>query len=390
MLLTERVPVRRLWFAILCGYLALGATLQQLPGYLVSRFDAGPFVVGTVVAIAFLGTAAARPYAGRAGDLGFSRDVAAVGSLVVVLAAVGHLLAPTIALLIVARLAMGVGEGMLFSATLPWVLTATPADRRGQVAGWFGLSMWSGLSVGPLLAGLAGHVGGDRAVWSLVIALPVCAAGLLLSIGRQGPSTQWRRIVSVDPRVLVPSGGGGPAVSLGLSAYGYGTLTALLILYLSTAKLGGEAVALSLYAAAFLIARTIGSPLVDRCGARPIAVGTLLIQATGLTVVALAASTPVVLIGVVLTGVGVGSIYPATSAMTLDRTTSTGPGVAMGTMTSLWDLGILIAGPVGGLLAAATGYRWVFVAAAGGALLACLAAALTKSPHRSPLPTRGA
>lgn len=68
MLLTERVPVRRLWFAILCGYLALGATLQQLPGYLVSRFDAGPFVVGTVVAIAFLGTAAARPFAGRAGD----------------------------------------------------------------------------------------------------------------------------------------------------------------------------------------------------------------------------------------------------------------------------------------------------------------------------------
>ena len=386
MLLTEHVPVRRLWLAILCGYLALGATLQQLPVYLVSRFGAGPLVVGTVVAVAFLATAAARPYAGRAGDLGFSRSVATAGAMVVVVAAVGHLLAPTVVLLIVARLAMGVGEGMLFSATLPWVLSATPVERRGRVSGWFGLSMWSGLSVGPLLAGLLGHWGGDRAVWWLVIALPVCAAALLMSIRRHGPPTRWRDIVAINPRSLAPSGGGGPALSLGLSAYGYGTLTALLILYLSTEKFGGEAIALSMYAASFLIARTVGSPLVDRYGARRIAVGTLLIQGAGLSVVALAASSPVVLAGVVVTGAGVGSVYPATSALTLNRTTTAGPGVAMGSMTALWDLGILVAGPVGGLVAAATGYRWVFATAAVAALLACLVAASTKPQRATPVP----
>ncbi|MGH3430327.1 MAG: hypothetical protein ACREHV_16945 [Rhizomicrobium sp.] len=73
------VPLARLWLAVLLGYLALGATLQELPNYVSERFAAGPFVVGLTVGIAFAGTALARPIAGRAGDAGRSRSVAAAG-----------------------------------------------------------------------------------------------------------------------------------------------------------------------------------------------------------------------------------------------------------------------------------------------------------------------
>ncbi|MGZ8178388.1 MFS transporter [Williamsia sp. SKLECPSW1] len=385
------VPIRRLWIAILCGYLALGATLQHLPAYLVQRFDAGPVVVGTVISAAFLATAIARPYAGRSGDLGASRGVATSGAVIVALAAVAHPFAPTIAVLILARLAMGVGEALLFSATLPWVLGSTPEGRRGSVAGWFGLSMWSGLSVGPLIAGLTENLGGDRAVWATVAALPLVSLLLLVSTRSSRAKTPWRGILGVHPRVLLPQGGARPALCLGLSAYGYGTVTALLILYLTTHRLGGAGWALSLYAAAFLGARTIGSPMVDRWGGRRMAAATVLIQGAGLTIVAVESTTAMILMGVVVTGIGVGSIYPATSAMTLARAEDAQAGTAMGSMTSLWDLGIMFAGPVGGVVAATLGYRAAFAVAVVAAITAFGIAARAKRPnlirHRSPTRT---
>ena len=41
-------PAFRLWLIVLCGYLALGETLQVLPSMTASRFEAGPVLVGPI------------------------------------------------------------------------------------------------------------------------------------------------------------------------------------------------------------------------------------------------------------------------------------------------------------------------------------------------------
>jgi MFS family permease len=79
-------------------------------------------VVGVTVGLAFAGKAAARPLAGRAGDVGRSRWTAIAGGLLAAVAAAGHLLAPDLWALLAARLVMGIGEAAVFSGTLPWVL----------------------------------------------------------------------------------------------------------------------------------------------------------------------------------------------------------------------------------------------------------------------------
>ena len=106
------------------------------------------------------------------------------GGALTALAGAGHLLAPNIGALLVARLVMGVGEAALFSGCLPWVLTEADASRRGRVAGWFGLSMWGGLSGGPLLAVGAAWVDGSAAVWAAVVALPIVSTVLIASTRR--------------------------------------------------------------------------------------------------------------------------------------------------------------------------------------------------------------
>ena len=134
----RRVPVARLWVSILLGYLALGATLQELPSYIAVRFHAGPLVVGVTVGLAVV----------------------------------------------------------------------------------------------------AAHTGGASAVWSLVIALPLISAALVASAPREmarpvkAPAGGWCG--------LVPRSARAAGVILGLASYGYGTLTALLVLFLGTRGLGAR------------------------------------------------------------------------------------------------------------------------------------------------------
>jgi len=371
---SEAAPVRRLWLAVLCGYLALGATLQELPGYVVHRFHAGPAVAGLAVAAAFAATAVARPFAGRAGDAGLARPVVTMGGVLAAVAGVGHLLAPDVGVLLLARLLMGAGEAALFSGALPWVLAGTPAGRRGRVAGWFGLSMWSGLAAGPLLAVLLHHLGGSTAAWWLVIVLPLVSTGLAMST-REPPRGPGRpRVRPGSWRDVVPAGAGLPGLCLGFAAYGYGTLSALLVLYLTNAHVGGQSVGLAVFAVAFLLTRAAGSPLIDRYGGGPVASCVLVIEAAGLALLAAEQSEPAALVATAITGIGIGLIYPAAAALTLNRTGAIQPGVAVGAMTSCWDLGILVAGPVGGLVATHVGYRPAFAVAAGMSLIALVIA----------------
>jgi predicted MFS family arabinose efflux permease len=65
-----------------------------------------------------------------------------------------------------------------------------------------------------------------------------------------------------------------------------------------------------------------------------------------------------------LAGCGMALIYPACVSMTLDRVRGLRPGVSMGVMTSFWDLGVMVAGPLGGLVAERLGFPVAFYLAA--------------------------
>ncbi|MGW7579478.1 MFS transporter [Streptomyces sp. NPDC054765] len=361
---SQAAPVRRLWGAVLFGYLALGATLQELPGYVVDKFHGGPTAAGLAVGVAFAGTALTRPFAGRAGDAGLARTVSMTGGVITAVAAVGQLLAPNIPSLVACRMLMGVGEAALFSGGLPWVMAGTPANRRGRVAGWFGLSMWGGLSLGPLIAVVLHHAGGPTAVWTVVIVLPLLSTVLVAATRRQPQTAATGSLRPSTLRDIVPRGVSLPGFCLGLAAYGYGALSALLVLYLSRENIGGQDVGLIIFAVAFLVTRASGSPLADRYGGVAVARIVLVIEAAGLLLIATVPTQLAALFGAAITGIGLGLIYPATSAITLNRTGALQPGVSMGTMTSFWDLGIMVAGPLSGVAAAHFGYRAAFATAA--------------------------
>ncbi|MEV5965576.1 MFS transporter [Kribbella sp. NPDC051952] len=375
------VPVRRLWVAVLCGYLAFGATLQALPSYVPERFGGGALASGTAVGIAFLATACCRPFAGWLADAGWSRPVVLAGGVLTAIGGVGQLLAPGLAALLVARLVMGAGEAALFSGALPWVLAGTPVAQRGRLAGWFGLSMWGGLAGGPVIATL---VGGDR-VWWTVVGLAGLSAILVSTTradpGRIEPLVRIRRI-----RDLLPVGVPLPGATIGLAAYCYGTVAALLVLRLRDGGIVIDHIALAVFAGSFLVVRFAGSPLVDRYGGRAVAVSTVAIESVALVGLALARGPVSALVCIALAGLGMALVYPACVSMTLDRVRGLRPGVSMGVMTSFWDLGVMVAGPLGGLVAERAGFPAAFFVAAGFAVACVVVCAALLRPRRAGSP----
>lgn len=376
---TASTPVRRLWLAVLAGYLALGATLQTLPGFVVGHFHRGTAAAGLAVGIAFAATACSRPFAGRASDSGRARPVVMLGGILTALGGVGHLLAPTFGVLLLSRLAMGAGEAALFSAALPWVLSTASPERRGRAAGWFGLSMWGGLATGPLLAVAAESWNGPVAVWGCVSVLGVLSALLVIATPNTQPET-GRSILPSGWHDLVPRGASLPGLGFGLSAYGYGAINALLVLYLSSERIGGATLGLAVFAASFLLARIIGSPQVDRWGGATVAPVVLLAEVVGLGLLAGPRLESTALLGAALTGIGVALMFPATVSMTLKRTGPLTPGTSVGLMTAFWDLGIMVASPLSGGIAGVFGYRAGFGLAALVAFIGILVALALRRP----------
>lgn len=369
------LPVRRLWLAVLCGYLALGATLQQLPLYLTQRFGADEFTIGVAVGLAFAGTALIRPLAGWLGDIGRGRAMVIAGAIATSLAAWILLFATSIPVVMLARLLMGLGEGALFSAALAWLLKDAELSRPGRTIGGFGLSMWAGLSLGPLLAVGLNTLGGDSWVWVGVLVLPLVALVLVLS----------SRSVSTRPLELpkfrfLPVGALTSGSLLGMGAFGYGTISALLVIALHLQGQGAEAYGLAVFSAAFLLIRLVGRSLVDRFPTGLMLPTTLLLEGVGLLLFGVSGQLWLAMLALILAGAGLGLVYPATSKLTISQANDASRGMSMGAMTSLWDIGVLFGGPVAGGIAASYSAGTAFVVAGIVAILAAgLAASLSRA-----------
>ena len=74
------------------------------------------------------------------------------------------------------RLVLGWGNGWVFTAGLAWAVDLAPEDRRGQIIGFYGLGVWGGLALGPLIGEGIYAVGGYDAVWAFAAASPLLGA----------------------------------------------------------------------------------------------------------------------------------------------------------------------------------------------------------------------
>jgi MFS family permease len=342
-------------------------TIQVIPTYARERIGADAVAAGLAVTIGSLATMVARPIAGRIADRKGGRPVVMVGSILGCVGGLAHLIATNIPMLIVARLILGAGEGALFTAAIGWVLSDADPARRGKIAGHFGLSMWTGLAGGPVLGAALLALSGYRAVWLAACFLPAVAWLILL---RSPRATLTSADQDVD-RALLPSAAWVPGISMAFSSIGYGVIAAFLVPRFVSLDLPGHEFALAVFGAAFLLMRFVGSPMVDLWGAPFVLALALTVEAIGLLGLFATINTCLVFICTALSGVGISMLYPCLASLVTDSAPAHERSAAIGAMTSAWDLGLAVGGPLGGLVAGSMN-AGPFALGAAGAIIAML------------------
>jgi MFS family permease len=361
--------------AALLAFLAIGAALPVLPGFVRGPLHAGDVAVGIVVGAFAVTAVVCRPLAGRQADVRGRRAVLVAGALAMAVGGACYLLANSVAALIAARLVVGAGEGAVYTAGAAWAVDLAPEDRRGLALGLFGLAVWGGLSLGPLAGELLRTGISYDAVWAATAVLPLAGALLALRL----PEPHGAGATEPGPLAFFPRAAHRPGLALALANIGYAALAGFVVLHLRARGIGGGASVFTAFAVAVFASRVALSRLPDRVGARPMATTAGLLEAIGLAVIAVAQSLAVALAGAVVVGVGFSMLFPSLALMVVGRVGDDRRGSALGAFTAFFDIGVGLGGPLAGATAALAGYPAVFVLAAAAAL--CTAALAAARPR---------
>jgi MFS family permease len=360
------------FLAALLAFLAIGAALPVLPGYVRGPLHGSDLAVGIVVGAFALTAVVFRPLAGRQADHRGRRIVLVAGALAMAAGGALYLLASSVAGLVGARLVVGMGEGAVYTAGASWAVDLAPEDRQGLALGLFGLSVWGGLSLGPLAGELLRSGVGYDAVWALTAALPLAGAAIASRLPEPRRGAQDG---APGPLALFPRAAHRPGLALALANFGYAALAGFVVLHLHARGIGGGATVFTAFAVAVFASRLVLSRVPDRAGARRTATVAGLLESLGLLIIAVATSLVVALVGAVVVGVGFSMLFPSLALMVVGEVGEDRRGSALGAFTAFFDIGVGLGGPIAGATASLAGYPAVFVLGAVAALCTAVLAA---------------
>jgi MFS family permease len=354
------------------GLLAVGATLPVIPRFVTQELDGSDLEVGIVTGAFAVTGFLCRPIAGNAADRIGRRTTVIIGSSLAVVAGGLLFLPASIPGLIVSRLFLGAGEGSVFTAGSAWNVDMAPPARRGRMIGLYGLSIWTGLTLGPPVGELLLHFGGYELVWAFATGAPVHAA----LIASQLPESVQPAGSAEARGPLISREAAGPGGTFALGVVGFAAVAAFIVLSLDDRGIGHGALVFTVFAGTVVLTRIVGGHLPDRIGAARSAVGAALTEALGLFLIGAAQSLPVAIVGAMAMGAAFSLLFPALSLLAVNRAPPERRGAAMGTFTASFDLGMLVGSPAVGAAAAVGGYSAAFYLACASAL-ACAALSAT-------------
>jgi MFS family permease len=367
-----------------CGLVAVGAVLPVIPRFVHGPLDAGNVAVGVVIGSYAITGLLLRPFAGRLADHRGRKPTVLIGSLLVALGGFMYLLPLGVPGLIGARLVLGAGEGTVFTASSAWVVDLAPLDRRGRVIGLYGLSVWAGLSIGPLIGELILHASSYTVVWLFAGIVPLL--GALIATRLPDPFHPVADPGEEEHHALIEREAVRPGAALALASIGYGTIAAFVVLHLEARGIGHGATVFGAFATMVVLTRLVGGDLPDRVGPARVATAAALVEAAGLATIAVAQSLPAALAGALAMGTAFSLLYPSLSLIVVSRISDTRRGAALGTFTAFFDAGVGFGAPLAGAAAALTSYEGAFLLAAVIALASASMTALVIAPHnRAPL-----
>lgn len=354
-------------FYTFIAFLCIGLPIAVLPSHVHDTLGFSAVIAGFTIGLQYLATLLSRPMAGRVADsLGTKRaiiygllGIGFSGLLTWASALLINLPALSLMVLLVARVALGIAQGLIGVGTLSWGIGQVGAEHTARVISWNGIASYGAIAIGAPLGVI---VAAELNFATLGLSLCVMAVLALLVI-RNKPSVPvvrgerlpfWAAFARVAPC----------GVGLTLASIGYGTLTTFVTLFYLERGWSGAALCLSSFGVCFILSRLLFVNAVSRWGGYRVAIACMGVEALGLALLWLAPSPVVALIGAGLSGFGLSLVYPALGVEAIKQVPTASRGAGLGAYAVFFDLALAIAGPVMGAIAARLGYAWIFCVAA--------------------------
>ncbi|MDE1166547.1 MAG: MFS transporter [Pseudomonas sp.] len=371
-------------FYTFIAFICIGLPIAVLPGYVHDQLGFSAIVAGLTIGSQYLATLLTRPTAGRIADtLGTKpaivaglAGIAASGVLTWISTLLQSEAATSLTILIVARVLLGIAQGLIGVGTNSWGIGAVGVEQTARVISWNGIASYGAIAIGaPLGVVMVGHWGID----TLGVALTVLAVIALLVI-RKKPSMPvirgerlpfWAAFGRVAPY----------GVNLTLASIGYGTLTTFITLYYVDRGWQGAAYCLTAFGACFIVSRLLFINAINRLGGAFVAIACMSIETLGLVMLWLAPTTLIAMLGACLAGFGLSLVYPALGVLAIRQVPTSSRGAGLSAYSVFFDLALAISGPMMGAVALHLGYQWIFLCAA---LLSVVGLSLTVLLSRRP------
>jgi EmrB/QacA subfamily drug resistance transporter len=247
------------WLAV--GAVCVGAFMGQLDASIVtlalpelhSEFHVSLSAVEWVslsYLLALIGTVSA---VGRLSDIFGRKLFYLYGFVVFSLASLGCGLAPSLAVLLVARIVQGLGAAMLQANSVALIRTTVTSGQLNRAIGLQGAAQAVGLALGPAVGGLLIATAGWR--WVFLVNLPAGALGITLGWFLLPRTTSRAPRTRFDwPGVIIVLGASSTAL-VGLSMIGHPGLTVPVVIALIASA--------SLVVALIRVERRTAAPLIN-------------------------------------------------------------------------------------------------------------------------------
>ncbi len=345
----------------------LASLLPVLPMY-IKNAGASDQEVGTVMGAFAIGLLAFRTKMGQLIETRGHKAVLLIGIAVAAIAPLGYILANNTGLILAIRIFHGISIAAFTTSYSTLVADLAPPENRGELIGYMSLVNPIGMAIGPALGGyLAPAIGNQKfflvcsglAAASFLFGSLVQATPLTQSPTNtpQTPLTSWQ-LVTHD-RFRIPTF---TMFSVGLA---FGVITVYLPLFVQEMRLPmNVGLFYTMAAVASFSTRLFAGRASDRLGRGLFISFGLVCYMLSMVMLWLAQDVPMVLASGFVEGLGGGTLLPIVVALITDRTQPHERPRVYSLCIGGFDLGIFMAGPCVGLMAAAVGYRGLFAIAA--------------------------
>lgn len=377
------------WLIVLAstlGNLVNSASAPLVSSVVQRELGGDAALAGLLVSLSAFASIVAMPVAGGVIDRFGVRPVVITAAAISVVGLAIVLIGLSMPSLATGRLLFGAGNSAVATALTTWVVVAIPRRERGRALSLFGLSVWVGLALGPVLGENISQTFGYDATWVVAIVLQLIA--LLVALGVPAPtSARGSRASAIGGLGIGSKNGSGllvafrpvwiPGAVAMVAWAGEGFMMAFLIQHLVRNGLSpdgvlGAASVFTVFAAAVIVTRLVLGGLPDRIGAVATARFALIAVGSGLAVLAISQNFAVAAIGAVLIGTGYAPLYPALTMLATEDLAARRHGTGLGLFSSMTSIGHAGGSLIGGLLVMAVGESTTLLILAAAQFLAII------------------